>query len=256
MIARVTINGSVYPTSSGGSPISTLTTRSDGTIPGWIDPGTYTLSVDGGTTRTVEAVSGTGSGGGTSITIQDEGNALTVRPNLNFIGSPVTAADNPGSNRTDVTISAGGGITVQDEGSALTSRAVVNVKGSEVTAADNSGAARTDLTFVALQSRLFSQPGNAVVGVSGSWRADRSGTIIRCNMSVLSAPSGSSLIVEVRKNGTTFTTLTIASGSSTDVTSAPATTFVAGDKLSVNATSVGSTAAATGVVVQLDYSLA
>ena len=39
-------------------------------------------------------------------TIQEEGSSLTQRTTVNFIGSAVTAADNSGSGRTDVTISA------------------------------------------------------------------------------------------------------------------------------------------------------
>lgn len=39
--------------------------------------------------------------------IEEEGTPLTQRPSLNFIGSAVTATDNPGSSRTDVTVSAG-----------------------------------------------------------------------------------------------------------------------------------------------------
>jgi hypothetical protein len=60
----LTISGAVYAASSGTPTISPITTREDGTIPGWIDPGTYTLTIDG-VTHTVEAASGTGGGGGT-----------------------------------------------------------------------------------------------------------------------------------------------------------------------------------------------
>lgn len=43
-------------------------------------------------------------GGSGYATIADEGSSLTARTTLNFIGSSVTAADNSGSSRTDVTI--------------------------------------------------------------------------------------------------------------------------------------------------------
>lgn len=43
-------------------------------------------------------------GGGGYATVQDEGSALTQRAILNFTGPNVTAVDNSGSNRTDVTI--------------------------------------------------------------------------------------------------------------------------------------------------------
>jgi hypothetical protein len=42
--------------------------------------------------------------GGAGLTIQEEGVALTARSTLNFIGSGITAADNAGSTRTDVTL--------------------------------------------------------------------------------------------------------------------------------------------------------
>jgi hypothetical protein len=45
-------------------------------------------------------------GGGTKYqTVQEEGSGLTQRPTLNFVGSAITAADNAGATRTDVTLS-------------------------------------------------------------------------------------------------------------------------------------------------------
>jgi hypothetical protein len=195
MIARVTINGSVYPTSSGGSPIATLTTRFDGTIPGWIDPGTYTLSVDGGTTRTVEAVSGTGSGGGTSVTVQDEGSALTVRTAINFTGAGVVASDNAGAGRTDVTIAGGssGYTTVQDEGSARTQRATLNFIGAGVSAVDNAGSARTDVTITGGASASLPWVNAADYGFAQG----ASASAIRTSLvnAIIALPSGRGTIV-------------------------------------------------------------
>ena len=48
-----------------------------------------------------------GAGGSGYVTIQDEGSGLTQRATLNFIGGSLTAADNAGSTRTDVTSIAG-----------------------------------------------------------------------------------------------------------------------------------------------------
>lgn len=42
-------------------------------------------------------------------TIQDEGIALPQQPTFNFIGAIVTAVDDPGNNRTNITIAGGGG---------------------------------------------------------------------------------------------------------------------------------------------------
>lgn len=78
--------------------------------------------------------------------IQDEGADLAQRNTLNFIGAGVSAADNSGAGRTDVTISSSS-ITVQDEGSGLTQRPTLNFTGAGVTATDNSGSTRTDITI-------------------------------------------------------------------------------------------------------------
>lgn len=45
----------------------------------------------------------------TSITIRDEGVAVTQRPNLNFIGSAVSVTDDAANNETEITITAASG---------------------------------------------------------------------------------------------------------------------------------------------------
>lgn len=47
---------------------------------------------------------GSGSGGSGYATIQEEGVSVTQRAIMNFIGANVTAVDNPGDSRTDITI--------------------------------------------------------------------------------------------------------------------------------------------------------
>lgn len=83
--------------------------------------------------------------------ITDEaGSALTQRPTLNFTGTGVTATDNAGANRTDITIPTPASYgTVQEEGSNLTQRPNLNFIGVAVTAADNGAANRTDVTITA-----------------------------------------------------------------------------------------------------------
>ena len=82
-------------------------------------------------------------------TIQDEGTSLTQRPTFNFIGTLVSAVDNPGSNRTDITVLSPTlfNQTIQDEGIALTQRPTFNFIGAGVTAVDNAGSSRTDITI-------------------------------------------------------------------------------------------------------------
>ena len=95
------------------------------------------------------AYSVVGGGGGAAsngyTTIQDEGIALTQRNILNFIGDTVTAADDAGNTRTNVTIT--GYDTVAEEGTPLTKRRTINFIGSSVTAADDAGNARTNITI-------------------------------------------------------------------------------------------------------------
>jgi hypothetical protein len=51
-------------------------------------------------------INASGGGGGGYATVQEEGSSLTQRATINFIGAGVTAADNSGSSRTDVTLDA------------------------------------------------------------------------------------------------------------------------------------------------------
>ena len=111
------------------------------------NPATEAVTVDLGTTPiTFGCIS---AGGGSSLTIQDEGSALTVRSKLNFIGATVTCADDAGNTRTNCTITSDGvGYDeIMDEASSLTKRAKLNFIGSLVTCVDNAGGTRTDCTF-------------------------------------------------------------------------------------------------------------
>ncbi len=69
----VTITGTVYSTEGGGTVVSPIITNSSGLIPGWIDSGTYDITIDG-VTRQVEAAPGVpGGGGGIGYNAQDYG---------------------------------------------------------------------------------------------------------------------------------------------------------------------------------------
>lgn len=108
--------------------------------------------------------------------------------------------------------------------------------------------------------QTFSTGGDAVIGASGPDRADVARTITSARMRTRTAPAGSDLIVQVQHfNGTswsTITTLTMTAGSLTEVVSGTLTQAQSvGHLLRVNATSVGSTTAAQGVVVDVFYSV-
>ena len=81
-------------------------------------------------------------GGGSSLTIQEEGSSLsTAATTLNFVGTGVTATGS-GATKT-ITVSAASALTVQEEGSSLSTAATtLNFVGSGVTAS-GSGATKT-----------------------------------------------------------------------------------------------------------------
>ena len=103
------------------------------------------LSWNGSDYAWVADQTGGGGGGGSSLTVQDEGSALsTAATTLNFVGSGVTASGT-GATKT-ITISGGGGgssLSVKDEGSALSTAATtLNFVGAGVTAS-GTGAEKT-----------------------------------------------------------------------------------------------------------------
>ena len=102
----------------------------------------YVLTYDHSTGK-ISLEASAGGGGGSSLTVQDEGSALsTAATTINFVGAGVTATGS-GSTKT-VTISGGGsGVTVQEEGSSLsTSGTTLNFIGRGVTAS-GTGATKT-----------------------------------------------------------------------------------------------------------------
>ncbi len=77
--------------------------------------------------------------------VQEEGTPLTGRSKLNFIGTSVTAADDSGNARTNVTVQAYN--RVQDEGSNVTQRDKLNFIGAGVSVSDDAVNGRTDVTI-------------------------------------------------------------------------------------------------------------
>lgn len=110
-------------------------------------------------------------------------------------------------------------------------------------------------------SAVFSVAGNVAVGTGlARYYASDNLTITNVVASVGTAPTGSSIIVDVNKNGTTlFTTQanrpTITASSFVDLTSLPDVTAVAaGDYLTIDVDQRGSTIAGTDLVVQIVFS--
>ena len=106
----------------------------------------------------------------------------------------------------------------------------------------------------------FTVPGVASVGVGNArWYSERTRTISNVTISGGTAPTGSSLIADVNKNGTTiFTTQanrpTLAAGSNYDGSSVPdVTSLSAGDYISVDCDQIGSTTPGSDIVITVYF---
>ena len=108
--------------------------------------------------------------------------------------------------------------------------------------------------------KAFTVPGTLVVG-AGILRVYFTRTVTVTNVwaSVATAPTGSTAIFDVNKNGTTiFTTQanrpTIAISGFSDLTSTPnVTSFASGDYLTVDVDQIGSTIAGANAVVGIEF---
>jgi hypothetical protein len=99
-------------------------------------------------------------------------------------------------------------------------------------------------------SVLFSNGGT--IGASGSYRVTGAATIERAVLSCVEAPDGSDLVVRLFRNATQLATFTIVEGATGEDLQELGVAVVAGDRISVNATSVGSITPAVGIVLQAD----
>lgn len=102
--------------------------------------------------------------------------------------------------------------------------------------------------------------GTLVVGAGTSrLPIHRAITITNVRMTINTAPTGASVIVDVNKNGTTiFTTQsnrpTIAISGNSDLSSVPdITTAAAGDYITVDVDQIGSTIAGANMVLEIEY---
>ena len=126
-------------------PAQSFTVVSDTTLTAVVATGTTTgkIKVTAPLGIGVSAVDFTIVNDASLLAIQDEGNLVGARPTLNFIGPNVTATDNPGNNRVDITVTPP---SIQDEGNLVGARPTLNFIGPNVTATDNPGNNRVDIT--------------------------------------------------------------------------------------------------------------
>ena len=100
--------------------------------------------------------------------------------------------------------------------------------------------------------------GNLVAGAGAfRWYVDRDLTIENVSVCVSTAPTGSTVIFDVNKNGTTIFTNqanrpTIAISGFTDLTSTPdVTTLASGDYITVDVDQIGSTVSGANALIRI-----
>lgn len=135
--------------------------------------------------------------------------------------------------------------TVQNEGSDLTVRPKLNFVGAIVNAADDAANTRTNVTIKGYRDLTFYLPQAPLTDElpSGNFIVMMAGTIIQVRATVKVAPTGASLICELRRasNNAVIDTATIAAGT-TDYTSGTlAAAVTAGEKLYIHITQIGLT---------------
>jgi hypothetical protein len=127
-------------------PAQSFTVTNDTTLTAVVAVGTTTgkIRITAPLGVGVSAVDFTIVADGSMLSIQEEGTIVGTRPALNFIGPNVTATDNPGSDRVDITINPP---TIQEEGTIVGTRPALNFIGPNVTATDNPIQNRIDITL-------------------------------------------------------------------------------------------------------------
>lgn len=166
----------------------------------------------------------------------------------------------PVSTISDSTTTGRALVTAADAAAAKTAIALQNVDNTSDVNKPVSTAQQTALDAKVSRTAAPIQfsAATATIGSSPSDYAYAARTLTGARMRVVSAPVGSSLSVDVQHhNGTswsTVSTLTITAGSTTEVTTSFTQAQTVGQMVRVNVTSVGSTTAATGVIVDVTVS--
>lgn len=159
---------------------------------------------------------------------------------------PSIITGKPGARSGDIvplTLS-GGAVVAAAVSTPVMSHAVV-IDGRVVLVGGGSGAAGC-LTY-SIDGTLFADTGDHRLYVESDT------TITKVRASVGTAPTGSAVAVDVNKNGTSIlsSAISISAGSNTATATPTTTALSAGDYLTVDVDSVGSTTAGANLVVQV-----
>jgi hypothetical protein len=177
---------------------------------GTVNPGFWTLNVSPpivlGTTSLTWTQFAGGGGGGGYTTIQDEGSPITSRSIFNFTGTAVTAVDNSGSTRSDITVyslrpypfSFQGNLTtkVGTTRFPIAQAGTITEVRAQLTTAPTGAAAIIDVNLSG--TSIFTTQANRP-----QWAISASGEVVRTNMDITAVSAGNYFTVDIDQVGST-----------------------------------------------------
>lgn len=208
--------------------------------------------------------------GAANVNIEKAGVAIGTRPTINLIqgsNATLTVADNPGSDRVDVTIASTGGASLEvlKSGSTVGTRGKLNlIPGTytDLTVSDNSGSSRVDVTVEALPQSQVLVNGSAVgtrgkINLVAGTNVTLTGSDVSASDRVdvtVAASGGGGSTVAVQKAGSavgTRGTLNFIEGSNVTITASDNSGSSRVD-LTIAASGGGGSATIKGLVVAAD----
>ncbi|HEX4662482.1 MAG TPA: hypothetical protein VH144_02615 [Candidatus Saccharimonadales bacterium] len=214
---------------------------------------TLTTADDAGNNRVNVTIAAASGGGGEANTASNVGTAgvgvfkqksgvdLQFKK-INPASNKVTVVDNTGANQVDLDV-------VPANFTGIPESAVTNLT-TDLAGKANVGTGPTQFSFT------YNGPVVVRTGVNRLRNPGRTLTIAKCYVDAGTAPTGASLIVDVKKNGTTIYTTqanrpTLTAGSQAANSVPDVTAFADGDYLTVDIAQVGSTVAGSDVSVMI-----
>lgn len=124
---------------------------------------------------------------------------------------------------------------------------------------DNFAAAKSEIEGLQAgvgipQVRYLSMPGNVTVFTGKArWYPPQNISVTSIQASVDTAPVGSSIMITLKKNGSTVTTASIAAGANQGAAQAVSSTATSTDYYTIDVTQIGSTTPGADLVVSIKY---